>query len=312
MQAYGVRGSSDEFTTIECARGVERVATGFVNCYLVGTAGNWVLVDTGLPGCSALVHRAADALFGPDAVPKAIVLTHGHFDHAGNTNAIAADLNIPVYAHDLERPYLDGRSDYPPGDPTIGGAIAQMSRAFPSSGRTVPTLKGLDGDRIPDMEGWRWIHTPGHTAGHISLFRESDGVLIAGDALTTMDLDSWTEQVKRTPQFCVPPSPMTTDWEAARQSVLTLAALKPRVVAAGHGVPIAGAGVTDAMHRFAGRFTPPPHGRYVTTPAVAGPAGVEWVPPPVPDPLPKRAAGVAMVVVGAIGLAAAMRGRRRS
>jgi hypothetical protein len=68
--------------------------------------------------------------------------------------------------------------------------------------------------------------------------------------------------------------------------------------------------VPDAMNRFARHFEPPPHGRYTAAPAVAGAAGVEWLPPPVPDPFPRQAAGAALVIAGALGLVAATRRRR--
>ena len=160
------------------------------------------------------------------------------------------------------------------------------------------------------MPEWQWIHTPGHTAGHVSLFRRRDGLLIAGDALATMDVDSWVETVRRTPEVCNPPAPFTTDWVAARRSVEALAALEPRAIAAGHGLPIAGPGVAEALAQFARDFAPPAHGRYIAAPAVAGAGGVEWVPPPVHDPLPRQAAGAALVVAGIVGLAAAARRRR--
>lgn len=311
MQSYGVRGSSDEGRVFEFAPDVVRIATGFVNAYMIGTAERWVLVDTGIAGFSALIRRAADARFGPGARPAQIILTHGHFDHAGNVDALALDWDVPVLAHTLEWPYLTGLSDYPPQDPTVGGAMACMSRVFPHSGRTLHAqLFALSGETIPGLPEWRYIHTPGHTAGHVSLFRERDRTLVAGDALITMNLDSWAEQVRRTPEPCNPPSPLTTDWEAARRSVQTLAALRPNAVAAGHGLPIAGDGVADAVERFAREFSAPAHGRYVNAPAVTGPAGVEWVPPPVPDPFPRQAAGVAMVAIGAWGLARVARGSR--
>ena len=69
------------------ASGVERVPVLFVNAYLVGEPGGpWVLVDTGIPGFAARVRHAAVARFG-DRAPEAIVLTHGHFDHAGTVEA---------------------------------------------------------------------------------------------------------------------------------------------------------------------------------------------------------------------------------
>jgi len=314
MQGYGLRGSSAESHPFACAPDVVRVPTGIVNCYLVGDAGGWVLVDTGIGGFAPAIRRAVEERYGSGATPLAIVLTHGHFDHAGNVNTLCHrwhQWNVPVYAHALELPYLTGQSDYPPQDPTVGGAMAFMSRVFPCTGRKiVANLRPLEGTQIPEMPGWTWHHTPGHTPGHISLFRESDRLLLAGDAMATMDLDSWAGQMRRRPQPSPPPAPMTTDWEAARRSVLLLASLEPNAVAAGHGLPMAGDGVAEAVRHFSRTFTPPARGRYVTIPATAGPSGVEWLPPPVPDPFRKQIAGVALVALGAVGLAAAARSRR--
>ena len=116
----------------EIAPGVAWTYTSFVNAYFIGEPGGpWALVDTGLPGFSATILAAAAGRYGPDARPEAIFLTHGHFDHAGNALALANHWNVPVYAHRLELPYLTGRSDYAPPDPTVGGAIAMFSRVLP-------------------------------------------------------------------------------------------------------------------------------------------------------------------------------------
>ena len=116
----------------EIAPGVVQVPTSFVNAYLIGEpGGRWALVDTGLPGFAWKIRAAAAHRFGSDSAPEAIVLTHGHFDHAGNAWQLADQWGTPIYAHRLELPYLTGRSDYPPPDPTVGGAIAQMSRVLP-------------------------------------------------------------------------------------------------------------------------------------------------------------------------------------
>ena len=56
---------------------------------------------------------------GAGAPPEAIVLTHGHFDHAGSALQLAEYWDVPIYAHRLEMPYLTGKADYPPPDPTI-------------------------------------------------------------------------------------------------------------------------------------------------------------------------------------------------
>lgn len=309
MQSYGVHGSTEDGRSVEYAEDIYRLQIGIVNAYLVGTAEQWFLVDTGITGFATLIKNAAASRFGAASRPTAIVLTHGHFDHAGNADSLALDWDVPILAHPLELPYLTGQSDYPPIDSTMGGAIATLARTFSRRGRAVRArLFALSSDSLPGITGWRWIHTPGHTAGHISLFRDADRTLLAGDALVTMDMDSWAEQIRRTPEFCNPPAPLTTDWVAARRTVEDLALLRPKAVGAGHGAPVAGDGVADALEMFARTFTPPA-GRYSIAPAQAGLSGVEWVPPPVPDPFPRQAAGVAMVAIGLLGLAAATRRR---
>ncbi|WP_262922867.1 MBL fold metallo-hydrolase [Hymenobacter cellulosilyticus] len=73
----------------------------FVNLYFVetGRSGEWVLVDTGLPGAAKDIIAAADKLFYPGTHPEAILLTHGHMDHAGNARELAEHWKVPVLAH---------------------------------------------------------------------------------------------------------------------------------------------------------------------------------------------------------------------
>ncbi len=260
-----------------------------------------MLVDTGLPYAAAIVRARAAELHGPESRPTAIILTHGHFDHAGNALTLSRAWDVPIYAHPLELPYLSGRSDYPPQDPTVGGALGFMSRAFPHSGIDLSDrIHPLPEDgSIPGAPSWRWLHTPGHTAGHVSLFREADRFLIAGDALATVNQDSPLSMFNLTTEFSVPPAPLTTDWSAARASVEMLAALRPHTVAAGHGRPVSGVRIADDLERFAERFAPPRGGRYSDRPAIADERGVVSVPPPVADLLPRQLLIAGLVAGGA-------------
>ena len=297
----GVASAEKDLSKV--ADGVFHTKIVFVNAYFVdtpeNTVGSFVLIDTGLPLAAAKIKRAVENRYGAGARPSAIILTHGHFDHAGSVLRLAEDWNVPVYAHRLEMPYLTGASDYPPQDATVGGALAQMARLFPHGGIDLKThVQALpDTGEIAEMRGWRAVHTPGHTAGHISLWRESDRVLLAGDALATMNQDSWISNVTERKEFCKPPAPFTTDWTAARQSVELLADLEPNIVAAGHGQPIDDADTAQQLKEFARNFEPPRKGRYVNSPAVTDERGVVALPPPVTDNVKIAAAGIAAAVL---------------
>src|SRR4051812_32428985 len=158
----------------------------FVNAYFVGRPGGpWILVDTGLPGRAKQIIEAAEARYGVGAPPEAIILTHGHFDHAGSALPLAVYWNVPIYAHRLEMPYLTGKSDYPPPDPTVGGAIAFLSRFMPASARNLSgRIRELQPNEVPGAPGWEWLATPGHSPGHVSLFAQSHRVLLAGGGLS--------------------------------------------------------------------------------------------------------------------------------
>ncbi len=264
----------------EIVRDVALVPGIISNAYLVGNAASWVLLDAGTPGRARKIKHAAEARFGSHAKPRAIVLTHGHFDHAGSAAPLADLWGVRIYAPALELPYLTGRSRYPPLDPTAPGFFSGLSRLFPSStvnlGERVAALEAHHA--APGLEDWECLDTPGHTPGHVAFFRRGDGVLLAGDAVTTMNLDSFVGTVTKRPQVCRPPVPATTDWERARRSVQLLAALRPTLIAAGHGIPLRDA--AGPLQALADRFPMPAYGRYAREPARADETGVTYLPPP--------------------------------
>lgn len=242
-----------------------------VNVCFVGLpkSGDWVLVDAGMPKSKNLIAEAAASRFGESSRPKAIILTHGHFDHVGSVVELAEHWDVPVYAHALEMPYLTGEKGYPYPDAQVeGGLIAKLSSLFPNTPVDLrPRIHTLPEDgSVPGMSGWRWIATPGHTPGHVSFFRDLDRAMIVGDAFVTVRQDELYQVLTQHEELNGPPRYFTPDWDAARDSVQRLAALKPSVVLTGHGRPMAGETLNRDLETLARDFdhiARPSHGKSV-------------------------------------------------
>jgi glyoxylase-like metal-dependent hydrolase (beta-lactamase superfamily II) len=276
---------------LEVARGVHGLRIVMVNVFLIetrqdGPRPRWILVDAGLSIGAGAIRSLAARRFGPDAPPEAIVLTHGHFDHVGSLAALAEEWDVPVYAHPLELPYVTGRSAYPPPDPVAGGgAMAWLSPLYPRgpidvSSRALPLP---DDGGVPGAPEWRWVHTPGHSPGHVSLFRSTDRTLIAGDAVITVKQESAFAVMTQAPAVHAPPAYYTTDWDRARASVRRLAGLRPDTLATGHGRVMRGDAMRQQLETLARTFDNeiPRFGRYANEPARADESGVISVPPAV-------------------------------
>jgi glyoxylase-like metal-dependent hydrolase (beta-lactamase superfamily II) len=167
-----------------------------------------VLIDAGVWGTANTITRVAESRFGKTSRPRAIVLTHGHFDHVGALTELAERWDVPIYAHALEQSFLNGSQQYPPPDPSVGGGLmSALSRFFPRGPIDVSRwLRELPAHgHVPVMPGWRWIHTAGHSPGHISLWCEADRTLIAGDAFITTAQESAYAVFAQKPELHGPP-----------------------------------------------------------------------------------------------------------
>jgi len=299
------------------AAGVYQVPLSIVNAYLVGPAGaasgDWVLVDAGLHFSGGRILKAVAELYGAKSRPRAIVLTHGHFDHVGALKELADFWDVPVYAHEMELPYLDGRSAYPPPDPAVGGgAMSLLSPLYPGGPINVSRrLSILPGNgAVPPMPGWSWIHTPGHAPGHVSLYRERDGALLAGDAFVTTRQESFYGAVFQPLELSGPPKYFTPNWEQAARSVKRLSRLRLSVAGTGHGKAVYGKHLRYGLRELADNFwhdAVPSQGRYVDEPARVDEDGVEYVPPRILNPEHVMVAGVAVAAVGLVSMFAARR-----
>lgn len=242
-----------------------------VNIVFIGKPGRgkWVLIDAGMPKSGSEIIEAAEERYGKGSRPEAILLTHGHFDHVGGIVELINKWHVPVYAHPLEFPYLTGKADYPEPDASVeGGVLAKISSIYPHQAVDIHgALQPLPPNfSVPDLPEWKWIHTPGHSPGHVSFFREEDRLLLSGDAFITVRQDSFYKVLLQKKEINGPPRYLTTDWDAARQSVVTLQALQPELVIPGHGSAMEGSELKAGLDHLVANFEEvalPDHGKFV-------------------------------------------------
>lgn len=139
-----------------------------------------VLLDTGFPGDFRRILRALDRIGAGPRDVRAILLTHGHIDHAGNVAAFKDWCGAPVYAHRLEQRHVDGTFQYG-GPARVCGVLEAAGRALTGYRRAPIDVPIDDGDVLPFWGGLRVVHLPGHTLGHCGFYSARHDLLFSGD-----------------------------------------------------------------------------------------------------------------------------------
>ncbi|WP_010630571.1 MBL fold metallo-hydrolase [Sporolactobacillus vineae] len=195
-----------------------------VNSYLADEGDALTLIDAALPFSYKGILKTAEAIGKPIS---RIILTHAHSDHIGaldKLKALLPDCEVVISARDAKLLRGDVTLDTNEPQTKVRGGVPK-----PGTIKTVPDREVSEGDVVGSF---RVVATPGHTPGHIALYNEASGVLLAGDAFQVRGGVAVSGQLK--PFF---PFPAWATWnkEAAIQSAIKLVHLSPTLLGVGHG-----------------------------------------------------------------------------
>jgi glyoxylase-like metal-dependent hydrolase (beta-lactamase superfamily II) len=213
--------------------GVYAISLGFVNAFLIDDA-ELTLIDTGVPGSAKKILAAVRELGRQPADIRQIVVTHCHPDHTGSLNELKQATGAAAAMHPLDAALVRDGVAGRPMQPAPGLLNTLIFRLMSARRAGQPAVEAAaaerelaDGEVLPFASGLRVIHTPGHSAGHVSLlWPRHGGVLFAADACSNV--------------FGLSYSPIYEDLAEGQRSLGRLASLDFAAACFGHGKAIVG------------------------------------------------------------------------
>ncbi len=235
------------------APGVMRLGTRLLNWYVIEEDGRLTVVDAGLPCYRPQLTRALATLGRSLADIEAVILTHAHADHVGLAERLRREAGARVYVHEGDARLAGSLSPFGPSERTILpylrhpraplrllGHIAACGGLRP---RPIERFRTFTDGEVLEVPGRpRAIATPGHTAGHTAFHFERHDVLLAGDAICTLN------PLTGTPGPQVLPAAFSVSTAEELASVGRLEESGAAVLLPGHGEPWTD-GVAAAVHR---------------------------------------------------------------
>jgi glyoxylase-like metal-dependent hydrolase (beta-lactamase superfamily II) len=226
----------------EVVSGLYQLTNKSINAFLLdGGDDGLVLIDAGLPEQAEALEKGIRSIGREPSDLTGVIITHAHPDHLGSATHFSGGTR-PISLHPADRKIAEAgviHQTMTPGPGLLNGVLFRMlmsnkSAEFPAF---TPDIALSDGDVIDIAGGLEVIHTPGHTAGHVSLlWRKDRGLLFTGDAAANlMGLNYMIGY---------------DDVDAGRASLAKLANLDFEAAVFGHGKPL----LSGASNKFAAKF----------------------------------------------------------
>lgn len=153
-------------------------------CFLLEAGDASAMIDTGMVGEPFFIHRLLRRLnLRPNSI-KAILLTHGHIDHAGNLAWLKRWTGAKIYAHRQEQAHVNGTYPYQGVTRWCGRLEAVGRFAFRYQSAAIDEFL-VDGQELPFWDGLRVLHLPGHTVGHCGFYSAKHDLLFSGDMMAS-------------------------------------------------------------------------------------------------------------------------------
>jgi glyoxylase-like metal-dependent hydrolase (beta-lactamase superfamily II) len=230
---------------MEITRGLHRIGSDIVNCYLIVDGDDVTIIDAGLPGYWRLLEAELATIGKTLDNVRALVLTHGDTDHIGFAARLYREKGIAAHVHaaDAERARLRVKKPNTGWGPVkmkpLAGFLWYSAR---HGGLRIPPAEHLrtvgDGDVLDVPGAPRIIHTPGHTPGSVSVYVPAVDAVFLGDAMTTRNVLTGATGPK--------PAPFTLKPDEAAASLDRIEAIDATWVLPGHG-PAWDGGVPEAV-----------------------------------------------------------------